>query len=59
MSFAMCGPDGGFLIVALLMLLVGGFACVAAVLAVAVYATIGLGKWAAARHLKRLAANER
>lgn len=57
MSFAMCVPDGLFIIIALL-LVVMGCACLAAVLAVAVYATIGTAKWAAARH-NRLAANER
>lgn len=56
MSFAMCGPDGA-LVILLPLVLVMGFVCLAAVLAAAVYATIGLAKWAAARH-NRLAANE-
>ena len=59
MSLAMlCGPDGGFILIGLLFLLLVvalGGACLAA----AVYATIGLAKWAAARHLRRLAANAR
>lgn len=56
MSFALCGPDGA-LVILLLLVLVMGCVCLAAVLAAAVYATIGLAKWAAARH-NRLAANE-
>lgn len=56
MSFAMCVPDGLFLIVALLLALLGA-ASLGAVIGVAIYATIGLAKWAAARH-NRLAANE-
>lgn len=55
MSFALCGPDAGFLIIALLLLVIG-CVCLAAVIAAAVYATISLAKWAAARH-NRLAAN--
>ena len=55
MFFAMC-PDGGIIIFALLFLVLAGCVCVAAVLAAAVYATIGLAKLAAARH-NRLAAN--
>jgi hypothetical protein len=53
MLFALCGPDGGFIILALLMLLVLGGACLAA----AIFVTVALAKWAAARH-NRLAANE-
>ena len=53
MSFAMlCGPDGGFIIIGLLLLVTVGGACLAA----AIFATIALAKWAAARH-NRLAAN--
>ena len=55
MSFAMLCPGGPeiFLLIpiALLLLSALGGACVAA----AIYATIGLAKWAAARHLKKLA----
>lgn len=57
MSFAMCVPDGLFIILTLLLVVIG-CACLAAVLAVAFYTTIGLAKWAAARH-NRLAANAR
>ena len=56
MSFAMlCGPDGGFILIGLLLLLLS-VAVVGACLAVAIFATISLAKWAAARH-NRLAAN--
>ena len=56
MSFAMlCGPDGGIIIFGLLFLALAG-AIVGACIAAAIYATIGLAKWAAARH-NRLAAN--
>ena len=57
MSFALCGPDGGLIIV-LLFVVAACCVCLAAVIAAAVYATIGLAKWAAARHI-RLAANEK
>jgi hypothetical protein len=56
MLFAMlCGPDGGFILLGLLFLLLL-VALVGACLAAAILATIGLAKWAAARH-NRLAAN--
>ena len=54
MSFAMC-MGGEIVIFALVLLVVLGGACLAA----AVFATVGLAKWAAARHLRRLAANAR
>ena len=55
MSFAMlCGPDGGIFIVVLLFFALAA-ALVSACIAAAVYATIALAKWAAARH-NRLAA---
>ena len=51
MSFAMC--MGGEMVIAALVLLVAvGGACLTA----AIFATVGLAKWAAARQ-KRLAAN--
>ncbi|HEX8337550.1 MAG TPA: hypothetical protein VF621_12520 [Pyrinomonadaceae bacterium] len=53
MTFAFCGPDGGFLIIVLLLFMALAVACVVG----AVFATIGLARWAAARH-NRLAANE-
>lgn len=57
MSFAiLCGPDGGFILIGLLFLLLG-VALIGGCLAAAILATIGLAKWAAARH-NRLAANE-
>jgi hypothetical protein len=57
MSFAMlCGPDGGLILIGLLFLLLV-VALVGACLAAAIFATIGLAKWTAARH-NRLAANE-
>jgi len=59
MFLALCPPDGGIIILAFLLVVVIGCACLAAVLAAAVYTTIGLAKWAAARHLRRLAANAR
>ena len=52
MSFAMC-MGGEIIILALVLLVVLGGACLAA----AIFATIGLAKWTAARQ-KRLAANE-
>ena len=56
MSFAMwCGPDGGFILIGLILLILV-VALVGACLAVAIFATIGLAKWAAARH-NRLVAN--
>jgi len=58
MFFAMC-PDGGIIILAFLLMVMIGCVCLAAVLTAAVYTTIGLAKWAAARHLKRVAANAR
>ena len=57
MFFAMC-LGGEFIIIviiALISLVVLGGIC----LWLAVLATIGLAKWAAARHLKRQAANAR
>ena len=55
MSFAMlCGPDGGFILIGLILLILA-VAVVGACLAIAIFATIGLAKWAAARH-NRLAA---
>ena len=55
MSFAMlCGPDGGILIIALFGLLLM-VALVGACIWTAIYVTIALAKWAAARH-NRLAA---
>jgi hypothetical protein len=55
MSFAMlCGPDGGFILIGLILLILV-VALVGACLAAAIFATIGLAKWAAARH-NRLAA---
>jgi len=55
MFFAMClgGEAIIIVIIALILLVVLGGLC----LGLAVLATIGLAKWAAARHLKRLAAN--
>jgi hypothetical protein len=57
MSFAMLCPGGPeiFLLIPIVLLLLAalGGACVAA----AIFATIGLAKWAAARH-NRLAANK-
>ena len=57
MSFAMLCPGGPeiFLVIPIVILLLSALAgaCVAA----AVYATVGLAKWAAARHLRKLAAN--
>ena len=56
MFFAFC-PDGGIFVIAFLeflFLVVLGGVC----LTLAIFATIGLAKWAAARH-NRLAANER
>jgi hypothetical protein len=56
MSFAMlCGPDGGIIIFGLLFLALA-VVFVGACVAAAIFATIGLAKWAAARH-NRLAAN--
>ena len=55
MSFALCGPDGALFIFGLVFLLMMGV-CLAGIVVAAVYATIGLGKLAARRHLKRLAA---
>ena len=56
MSFAMlCGPDGGILIIGLLFLALA-LALVGACIWAAIYVTIALAKWAAARH-NRLAAN--
>ena len=56
MSFAMlCGPDGGIIIIGLLFLALA-VVFVGACIAAAIFATIGLAKWAAARH-NRLAAN--
>ena len=56
MSFAMlCGPDGGFVIAALVVLVLM-VVLAGSVLATAIYVTIALAKWAAARH-NRLAAN--
>lgn len=53
MSFAMlCGPDGGLILIGLLLLV--GLA--GAVLSVAIFLTVTLAKWAAARH-NRLVAN--
>ena len=54
MSFALCGPDGILVIIALLAVVVVPGVCLAA----AIFGTIALAKWAAARH-NRLAANER
>ncbi len=56
MFFAIClGPEAIIIfIIALMLLVVLACACLAA----AVYTTIGLAKWAAARH-NRLAANAR
>jgi hypothetical protein len=58
MSFALiCVPDGLFFLITLLFFLfmvVFAGACIT----VAIYATMGLAKWAAARH-NRLAANEK
>ena len=53
MSFAMCMGDEMFIAILALFQMVGG-AC----LALAIFATIELAKWAAARQ-KRLAANAR
>ena len=53
MLFALCGPDGGFIIIALLMLVVLGGACLAG----AVFAAVGLAKLAAAWQKRRLAAD--
>ncbi|HEX8150984.1 MAG TPA: hypothetical protein VF591_27620 [Pyrinomonadaceae bacterium] len=57
MFFAMClgGEVIIIAIIALILLVVLAGIC----LWLAVLATIGLAKWAAARHLKRLAANAR
>ncbi|HWS90918.1 MAG TPA: hypothetical protein VN282_28365 [Pyrinomonadaceae bacterium] len=53
MSFAMC--MGGEMLIAILVFFVAvGGAC----LALAIFATVGLARWAAARH-NRLAANPR
>lgn len=57
MSLAMCVPDGLFIILTLLLVVIG-CAGLAAALAVATSVTVGLAKWAAARH-NRLAANAR
>jgi hypothetical protein len=55
MSFAMlCGPDGGFVLIALLVLVLS-VAVACACLAAAIFATIGLAKWAAARHNRLVA----
>ena len=57
MFFALCLGGEAFIIViiALILLVMLGGVCLGS----AVLATIGLAKWAAARHLRRLAANAR
>ena len=57
MLFAMCGPDGRLIIIALLGVVAFIVACVGGLVA-AIYATIGLAKLAAARH-NRMVANGR
>lgn len=57
MTYAMLCPDGGIILIASLFVILACVACLAALVAVAVYATIDLAKWAAARH-NRLAAKE-
>ena len=57
MSFAMLCLDGEMFIFALLGLGLLGVVCVGFLVA-AIYTTIGLAKWAAARH-NRMVANQR
>ena len=57
MSFAMLCPGGGEIFLLIPIALVLLVTLVGACLGVAIFATVGLAKWAAARH-NRLAANK-
>ena len=57
MSFAMLCPGGPEIFLVIPIVLVLLVALVGACVAAAIYATMGLARWAAARHLRKLAAN--